>query len=165
MEDKFVALEQCCSVTCKTTDTIHGVAASNVSENPDGRLTTSSQLADESWAPVAQGHLGAPVRSIRALGSSAYSWLRIAVLPVVRDRSPPSRSWSKMGSVFCALSRYTSKFDLKHEWKGRQKCVLFLSGSAWPDTIPWRLRNVDRATESGDSNTCHVRYRYFCHRW
>ena len=45
---------------------------SNVSKNPDGRLTTSSQLADESWAPVAQGHLGARVRSISALGSSPY---------------------------------------------------------------------------------------------
>ena len=89
LEYKFEALDQCSSVTCKTTDTIHGVAASNVSENPDGRLTTSSQLADESWAPVAQGHLGARVRSISAPSSSAYSWLRIPVLPVVLDRSPP----------------------------------------------------------------------------
>ena len=60
LEDKFAALVQCSSVTCRTTDTIDGVAASNVSENPDGRLATSSQLADESWAPVAQGHLGGP---------------------------------------------------------------------------------------------------------
>ena len=87
LEDKFVALEQCSSVTYKTTDTLHGVAVSNVSENPDGRPATD-QLADESWAPVAQGHLGARVRSISAPSSSPYSWLRIAVLPVVLDRSP-----------------------------------------------------------------------------
>ena len=68
LEDKFVALEQCSSVTYKTTDTLHGVAVSNVSENPDGRPATD-QLADESWAPVAQGHLGARVRSISAPGS------------------------------------------------------------------------------------------------
>ena len=67
--DKFEALDQCCLVTCKTTGTIHGVAVSNVSENPDGRPATSSQLADESWAPVAQGHLGARVRSISAPSS------------------------------------------------------------------------------------------------
>ena len=102
------------SVSCRTTDSIRGVAASNVSENPDGRLATSSQLADESWAPVAQGHLGARVRSISAPGSAAYSSLRIAVLPVVLDRSPPSRAWSKTGSVFCALPG-SSKFDLKLE--------------------------------------------------
>jgi len=69
LEDKFAALVQCFSVTFKTTDTIHGVAASNVSENPDGRLATSSQLADESWTPVAHGHLGARVRSISAPSS------------------------------------------------------------------------------------------------
>ena len=64
------------------------IGDNNVSENPDGRPDTSSQLADESWAPVAHGHLGARVRSISAPCSSAYSWLRIPVLPVVLDRSP-----------------------------------------------------------------------------
>jgi hypothetical protein len=97
LEDQFAALDQCCSVTCKTTGTIHGVAVSNVSENSDDRLTTSSQLADESWAPVAQGHLGARVRSISAPGSAAYSWLRIAVLPVVLDRFPPEAFLVKDG--------------------------------------------------------------------
>ena len=72
LEDKFAVLDQCSSVTCKTTDTIHGVAASNVSENPGDRPATD-QLADESLAPVAQGHLGARVRSISAPGSAAYS--------------------------------------------------------------------------------------------
>ncbi len=95
--DRFAALDQCSSVTCKPIDTIHGVAARYVSENSDDRLTTSSQLADESWAPVAQGHLGARVRSISALGSAAYSWLRIAELPVVLDRSPPEAFLVKDG--------------------------------------------------------------------
>jgi hypothetical protein len=97
LEDQFAALDQCSSVTCKPIDTIHGVAARYVSENSDDRLTTSSQLADESWAPVAQGHLGARVRSISALGSAAYSWLRIAVLPVVLDRFPPEAFLVKDG--------------------------------------------------------------------
>ena len=45
------------------------IGDNHVYENPDGRLATSSQLADESWAPVAQGHLGARVRSISAPSS------------------------------------------------------------------------------------------------
>jgi hypothetical protein len=46
---------------------------------------------------VVQGHLGARVRSISALGSAAYSWLRIAVLPVVLDRFPPEAFLVKDG--------------------------------------------------------------------
>jgi hypothetical protein len=125
LEDQFAALDQCSSVTCKPIDTIHGVAARYVSENSDDRLTTSSQLADESWAPVAQGHLGARVRSISALGSAAYSWLRIAVLPVVLDRSPArvglGQRWVRYSAPFLARS----KFDLKHERKGRGKASRF----------------------------------------
>ena len=111
----LAALVQCSSVTCKTTGTIHGVAARNVSENPDGRLATSSQLADESWAPVAQGHLGARVRSISALGSSPYWCSASPCSQSYLIDPPPSRSWSKFGSVFCALPG-SSKFDLKLEW-------------------------------------------------
>ena len=105
LEDKFVALEQCSSVTYKTTDTLHGVAVSNVSENPDGRPATD-QLADESWAPVAQGHLGARVRSNSALGSSPYSWLRIAVFRVVLDRFPPRVGLGQ------SLGRYSATFQV-----------------------------------------------------
>jgi hypothetical protein len=31
--------------------------------------------------------------------------------------------------------------------RGREKCVSILSGSAWHDTISWRLRKFDRANE------------------
>jgi len=66
--------------------------------------SVTSQLADETWAPVAHGHMGARVRSIRALGSAAYSWLRILVLPVVLDRSLPrvllGQRWVRYSAPF-----------------------------------------------------------------
>ena len=114
MEDKFAALVQCSSVTCKTTDTIHGVAASNVSENPDGRLTTSSQLADESWAPVAQGHLGARVRSISALGFSPY-WCSASPCSQSYLIDPPRVGLGQRWVRYSAPFPGSSKFDLKLE--------------------------------------------------
>jgi hypothetical protein len=164
VEDKFAALVQCFSVTCKTTDTIHGVAARYVSENSDDRLTTSSQLADESWAPVAQGHLGARVRSISAPGSSPY-WCSASRSCQSYLIDPPrvglGQRWVRYSAPFLARS----KFDLKHERKGRGKMRLVFSGSNWHATISWSFRKFDRATECGANNKCHVRYRYFCLRW
>jgi hypothetical protein len=134
LEDQFAALDQCSSVTCKPIDTIHGVAARYVSENSDDRLTTSSQLADESLAPVAQGHLGARVRSISAPDSAAY-WCSASPCSQSYLIDPPrvglGQRWVRYSAPFLARS----KFDLKHERKGRGKCVSFLSGSTWHATI------------------------------
>jgi len=37
----------------------------------------------------------------------------------------------------------------------------FWGTCAWDATIPSLLRNFERSTESGASNTCRVRYRFF----
>jgi hypothetical protein len=124
LEDQFAALDQCSSVTCKPIDTIHGVAARYVSENSDDRLTTSSQLADESWAPVAQGHLGPEFgRSVhltllRTLGSASPCSQSYLIDP---PRVGLGQRWVRYSAPFLARS----KFDLKHERKGRGKASRF----------------------------------------